>query len=228
MEKPKIYLETTLFNDYFDTDRDAHAYISALFTEITEGKFEAFTSDAVVGELKNAPIEKREKMLALLGEYPITPLPVNDAANTLADFYVTEKIIPEKYREDGAHVAVAAVNGLDVVVSMNFQHLIKPKVKRLANAVNVLKGFHPVEIVSPMEIVQAEIPNPIEDEIDRIREKIYEEEKDMTPAQRVERTHRNAAAFAKEMGYKFVVINPQGHMKLVKIHSDPQEAPSFQ
>jgi len=67
-------------------------------------------------------------------------------------------------------------------------------------------------------------PNTIEDEIDQIRLKIYEETKDMTPAQRVERTRQKSAAFVKEMGYKFVVINPQGHMKLVKIQPDPPQA----
>jgi len=60
-------------------------------------------------------------------------------------------------------------------------------------------------------------PNTIEDEIDRIREKIYEEEKGMTPAQCVERMRKSSEACVKRMGYKFVVINPQGHMRLVKI-----------
>ena len=60
-------------------------------------------------------------------------------------------------------------------------------------------------------------PNTIEDEIDRIREKIYEEDKDLTPAQRAERTNRIAEAAVNRIGYKFVVINSQGHMKLVKI-----------
>lgn len=67
-------------------------------------------------------------------------------------------------------------------------------------------------------------PNTIEDEIDRIREKIHEEEKGMTPAQRVERVNRSAEAAFKRMGYKLVVINPQGHMRLVKIQPDAVQA----
>jgi len=39
-------------------------------------------------------------------------------------------------------------------------------------------------------------PNTIEDEIDRIRLEIYEETKDMTPAQRAERTNRIAETIA--------------------------------
>ena len=59
--------------------------------------------------------------------------------------------------------------------------------------------------------------NNIEDEIDRIREKIYEETKDMTPRQRTEHRTRNVEAFIKEMGYKFVPVGPDGHRLLVKI-----------
>ena len=36
--KSKIYLETTLFNYYFDTDRDAHADTVTLFQEDRRGK----------------------------------------------------------------------------------------------------------------------------------------------------------------------------------------------
>ena len=157
MERPKIYLETTLFNYYFDTDRDdLHTDTVKLFAEIAEGKYDAFTSTEVTRELENAPIPKKDRMLALIGKYPIATLPVNDAANKLADIYVAEGIIPAKYRADGVHIAVAAVNGLDYVVSMNFKHIVKPKVKRLANAVNIVKGYHPVEIISPMEVTEHE------------------------------------------------------------------------
>jgi len=158
MEKPKIYLETTLFNYYFDTDRDAHPDTLLLFKDVAAGKYEAFTSDAVVKELTAAPASKSAMMIALVGEYKIETLTVNDEINRLADLYVAEGIIPAKYRTDGVHIAVAAVNGLDIIASMNFQHIVKNKVKRLANAVNIVKGYRPVDIVSPMEIVENENP----------------------------------------------------------------------
>jgi len=54
MRKPKIYLETTMFNHYFDTDREAHAATVKLFEEVQSGKYEAFTSIYVTDELGNA------------------------------------------------------------------------------------------------------------------------------------------------------------------------------
>ena len=47
-------------------------------------------------------------------------------------------------------------------------------------------------------------PNTIEDEIDRIRLEIYEETKDMTPAQYVERVNKIGEAAAKKYGFKII------------------------
>jgi len=52
MKKQRIYLETTMFNYYFDEDRDiAHQSTVRLFKDIAVGKYEAFTSRYVVNEL---------------------------------------------------------------------------------------------------------------------------------------------------------------------------------
>ena len=44
----------------------------------------------------------------------------------------------------------------------------------------------------------------IEEEVNQIRLKIYEETKDMTPAQRAERTNKIAEAAAQRYGFKIV------------------------
>jgi len=157
MEKPKFYLETTLFNYYFDSDRDAHADTVMLFSEIAAGKFTAYTSNTVLDELTAAPEPKRGLMLALMDQYPIQALTTNDAVDQLVDLYIAEGIVPAKYWRDGVHIAVAAVNGLDFVVSMNFQHIVRPKVKHMANQVHFSKGYHPITIVTPKEMIDENI-----------------------------------------------------------------------
>jgi len=47
-------------------------------------------------------------------------------------------------------------------------------------------------------------PNTIERDINRIRLAIYEETKDMTPEQRVERVNKIGQAAAKQYGFKVV------------------------
>ncbi len=43
---------------------------------------------------------------------------------TVWQIYVAEGIIPTKYHTDGVHIALAAVNDLDMIISMNFQHAV--------------------------------------------------------------------------------------------------------
>ena len=157
MRKQKIYLETTLFNHYFDEDRGlAHESTVTLFREIAAGKYEAFTSTYVTDELENAPDDKRDKMIGLIAKYDIAVLAPTDEAVRIAELYIEEKIIPQKYRTDGLHIAIATVNDLDMIISMNFQHIVKRKTKIGTSSINTLNGYRAVEILSPMEVFENE------------------------------------------------------------------------
>ena len=157
MRKLKVYIETTLFNFYVDEDRGfAHDDTVALFKEIAAGKYEAYTSDYVIDELGRASEEKQEKMLSLISEYNISVLNYNDEAAALANKYISEGAIPATHTTDALHIAVASVNALDMIISMNFQHIVKRKTKIITGNINVLNGYRAVEILNPMEVVENE------------------------------------------------------------------------
>jgi hypothetical protein len=128
-----------------------------LFKEAACGKYEAFTSDYVVDELRKAPKEKSAKMMDLLIEYNIPVLSMNDEADKLADIYVAEGVIPKRYRTDGLHIAIVTVNDLDMIISMNFEHIVKRKTIKMTAIFNTMNGYRVTEIYSPMEIVENEI-----------------------------------------------------------------------
>ena len=153
MRKPKIYIETTLFNHYFDEDREAHAATVSLFNDIKAGKYEAYTSFYVTYEIKNTKDEdKRSNMLALINEYNITVLEDEEEARQLANIYVKEGIIPDRYRYDGLHIAIATTNDLEYIFSLNFQHINKVKTKAMTSIINIREGYKPITIASPMEV----------------------------------------------------------------------------
>ena len=156
MRIPRIYLETTMFNFYIDKDRDAHADTVKLFKEILSGKYKAYTSTYVTDELEAAAEPKRAQMMKLINDYNITVLAPNEEAATLAKVYIANGIIPEKYQADGLHIAIASVNSLDMIISMNFQHIVKRKTKLATGNINVLNGYKSIEILSPMEVVENE------------------------------------------------------------------------
>ena len=149
-KKPKIYVETTLFNYYFDKDRDIlHTNTVELFKQIAAGKYEAYTSDVVIKELGKAPEPKRTMMLDLIPEYGLTVLKPNDVAERLADIYIAEGIIPPTYRDDSLHIAIATVTGLDIIFSLNFRHIVKGRTIAETGKINLWHGFHAVELTPP-------------------------------------------------------------------------------
>jgi predicted nucleic acid-binding protein len=156
MRVPRIYLETSIFNFYVEETRDAHADTVRLFSEIAAGKYKAFTSTLVTDELERAPLVKQNKMLNLITEYGIVVLAPDPEAAKMADIYVSENVIPVKYRIDGLHIALAAVSGLDMIISMNFKHIVKRKTKLLTASLNSLHGYRAIEIYSPMEVIENE------------------------------------------------------------------------
>ena len=156
MRKQKVYLETTLFNYFFDEDRDAHADTVTLFEECLSGKFEPYTSDYVIKEIEDAPIEKREQMLVLIKRYNVTIFAATDETDTLARRYVMEGALPQGSLTDASHIASATVNSLDMIISLNFQHIVRDKTIKLTGAINTLLGYKAVEIYSPMEVIDNE------------------------------------------------------------------------
>jgi predicted nucleic acid-binding protein len=156
---PMAYLETTMFNYYFDTERDAHEATLELFAAISRGEYEAYTSQYVVDELSNAPEPKRSDMLALLEKYNILIIPKSDDAEKLADTYLKANGgIPSKKILDAQHIALvaetttASSRGLDYIFSCNFHHINKDSTKDMVNRVNAETGYKPIKIINPQEV----------------------------------------------------------------------------
>lgn len=156
MRVPKIYLETTMFNYYFDQEREAHPHTVRLFEEIKEGRYQAYTSQYVTRELRRAPEPKRELMFGLINKYAITTLEASPEAELLAELYVEVEIIPAKFFTDGLHIAIATVNDLDMILSLNFRHIVRKKTMELTEYINYRAGYRKISIYSPMEVADYE------------------------------------------------------------------------
>jgi predicted nucleic acid-binding protein len=152
----KLYLETTVFNYYFDEDRDGHDDTVRLFEAIGRGEFEVFTSDYVTAELEQAPEPKRSNMIALIDEYNITVLPTEAEAERLADLYVDSKIIPSRNLYDATHIGIASFHNLDCILSFNFKHINRSKTKVMTAQINFREGYKSIIILTPEEVLENE------------------------------------------------------------------------
>ena len=57
-------------------------------------------------------------------------------------------------REDALHVAIAAVNGIDIIVTWNFAHLNNPFIRKNIRKVVEAAGYQSPEICSPNELLE--------------------------------------------------------------------------
>jgi hypothetical protein len=153
----KIYLETSIFNHYFEVARDAYPATIQLFEEIKSGKFKPYTSIFVTRELENAPIEKNNKMLGLIQKFNITILNDTKFVFDIADLYIKNNIIPSKYIMDAMHIAISVVNNLDKIISLNFKHIVRDKTKIFIEYVCKINGHTPLTINSPFEIIDNDL-----------------------------------------------------------------------
>ena len=110
----------------------------------------------MLAELEAAPEPKRERMLNLIGKYNVSVLRPSEETNVLAEKYIAEGALPGGSLTDARHIAMAAVGDLDIIVSLNFRHIVKEKTREMTGAINKIRGYNIVKILSPMEVLDSE------------------------------------------------------------------------
>jgi hypothetical protein len=77
-----------------------------------------------------------------------------DEAETLAQRYITEKILGKASENDAYHIALASVNRVDCLISWNFKHIVNYDKIKLFNAINMRFGYPLIDIRSPLEFLK--------------------------------------------------------------------------
>jgi predicted nucleic acid-binding protein len=153
MSRLKAYVETTVLNRYFEDGREYADECRRFFELVADDEIEGYTSAAVLEEVDKAPSPKREEMLNLITTYNITVLELDQSAYDLADTYIEMGIIPARFKLDGIHIAMAAIHGMDCIVSLNFHHINKLKTKTATEIVHLMKGYMNPLICTPAEVI---------------------------------------------------------------------------
>jgi predicted nucleic acid-binding protein len=159
MKKPRIYLDTSIINFYFAEDAPEKMAVTRKFfdEELASGNYETYISLLVLDELEETKDQAlRDKLVALANQYITEVFPLTDEVNAIAAKFVEEGIVPEKYKDDGLHLALALTNNIDYIVSWNFKHIVKLKTKRAVKAFSIKEGYKEIEITTPQEVVENE------------------------------------------------------------------------
>jgi hypothetical protein len=116
-------------------------------------RINVFISDTVVEEASCGDEEKVQERLWAIRSFSI--LEIDLKTQELAIKLVREKAVPEKFPEDALHIAVAAINNVEFILTWNFKHINNPFMIKKISEVITNSGYSMPVICSPEEFMEA-------------------------------------------------------------------------
>jgi predicted nucleic acid-binding protein len=145
----RFYLDTSVFGGFFGEEFASDT--QRLFAEIVNGRFSTVVSAVTMQELLEPPDDVRN-LLARVPEANLNIVTPSAEALALAERYVQEGALTEKFISDAQHIAVATIEKVDSLVSWNFKHMVNFFRIRQYNAINLKNGYSLIDIRSPREV----------------------------------------------------------------------------
>lgn len=155
--KKHVYIETTVVS--YLTAKPSRDIMIAGHQEATRElwaklstRYETYISALVFEEAGRGDQNQAQMRLTAIAKLPM--LDIDDEARYLAEKIIAKKGIPAEYPEDALHVAVAAVNGIEVIITWNFAHLNNPFTRKKVRKIVEAEGYSCPEICSPEELLE--------------------------------------------------------------------------
>jgi predicted nucleic acid-binding protein len=129
-----------------------HQQITREWWEKRRDAFQLYISQLVVDEASAGDPGAARERLKVIQDLPL--LDITPEVEVLASGILASGIIPQKAATDAAHIAVAAVHGLDFLVTWNCVHIANALI---AKAVAKICGQHGCEcpgICTPEELLE--------------------------------------------------------------------------
>jgi hypothetical protein len=128
-----------------------HQQITREWWENRRADFDIFVSAFVLDEAADGDPDAARRRLDLLAGFPV--LEVDNRAIGLANRILKSTRLPAKAATDAAHIAVAAVNGMEFLLTWNCAHLANaefiPKIRERCEA----EGYSCPTVCTPEELM---------------------------------------------------------------------------
>ncbi|MCJ7593323.1 MAG: type II toxin-antitoxin system VapC family toxin [Desulfobacterales bacterium] len=113
--------------------------------------FDVFASEVVIEEAgRGNEVAAARRMEALAG---IPLLAITDEVITLSEALIRRGVLPRQAIDDSLHIALAAVHGLDYLLTWNYRHIANAESKPLIRKICLENGFGYPEICTPQELM---------------------------------------------------------------------------
>ena len=115
------------------------------------GRFSRSVSEVVIEEASRGdPLAVARRLAVLAG---MEVLPLTDEAVDLAKRLLQEGGLPRKALDDALHIAIAAVHGIDYLLTWNCRHIDNAEIKPKIRAICYAQGYRCPEIATPLELM---------------------------------------------------------------------------
>jgi len=114
--------------------------------------FELFISELVIEEASAGDEDAARRRLRTLKG--LARLPVSDEAKALARTLVARAALPARAEVDALHVAIAALNGMEFLLTWNCRHLANAILRGRIEEVCRMNGIEPPVICTPLELTE--------------------------------------------------------------------------
>ena len=155
--KARVYLETTIVSYLVasptrDIVQSAHQQITREWWT-RRGRFDLFVARPVLTEAARGDAAAAACRLNALAGIPV--LAVSAGVRTIANTLIRTGTLPTKARLDAIHVAIAAVNGMDYLLTWNLRHLANAAIRGKIEEACRKAGMQAPAICTPEELMEA-------------------------------------------------------------------------
>jgi len=162
MKKLKIYMETSAIG-YLDENeekyiKDKEAML-ALWDRIKHNEFIIVISELTLDELNATQnMDKLKILMDYISQIEYEIAETGSVAKRIAELLkINGMLVADKHRNDRLHIGTAIENNCDIIVSMNFKHLVNITTIRGVRAISALEGYGNIDIIQPIAMVAEEV-----------------------------------------------------------------------
>jgi predicted nucleic acid-binding protein len=158
--KPSVYLETSIIS--YLSAHPSRDLITAARQQVTHewwtlrrNDFDLYVSELVHSEASAGDRDAASRRIALLDDLPV--IDITPLAEDLAGYIVSSVPLPDRAQADALHVALAAAQGIDYLMTWNVTHLANARIRFRLEAACRDKGYEPPTLCTPDELLSGEI-----------------------------------------------------------------------
>lgn len=156
MAEPTVYIETTIIS--YLTAWPSRELVRAAHQEITRDwwanqrpHFQLYASELVAREAKAGDATAAKERLDAIAEVRL--LGISEDATTLAEHLIRHGALPQKAAADALHVAIAAVNKMEYLLTWNCRHLANAAMRDTIEQACIEKGHRAPKLCTPEELI---------------------------------------------------------------------------